>query len=100
MNEIRRADTSEETIHPFGRDEPVGKAGDRSPGYRLQGRQGGVRRRGKDVEEARQELPDLEDAAESERRGEKRGNLGVPGVGVPVGEPDRVGEKLRAPTFR
>jgi hypothetical protein len=50
-----------------------------------------VRRRGKGIEEARQEVPDLEDATEGERRGEKRRSLGVPGVGVPVGKRDRVG---------
>jgi hypothetical protein len=69
----------------------VGKTGDRTSAGRLHGGQDGVRRRGKGVEEARQEVPDLEDASESERRGEKRGGLGVPGVGVPVGKRDRVG---------
>ena len=96
VREVRRADTAEETVHPFGRDEPVGKTGDRTSAGRLHGGQGGVRRRGKGVEEARQEVPDLEDASEGERRGEKRGGLGVPGVGVPVGKRDRVGGKLRS----
>ena len=96
VREVRRADATEETVHPFGRDEPVGKAGDRTSAGRRHGRQGGVRGRGKDAEEARQEVPDLEDASESERRGEKRGGLGVPGIGVPVGKRDRVGGKLRA----
>jgi len=95
VREVRRADTPEETVHPFGRDEPVGKTGDRTPANRLRGRQGGVRRRGKDVEEAQQEAPDLEDAPEGERRGDKRGGLGIQGVGVPVGKRDRVRGKLR-----
>ena len=78
----------------------MGKTGDRTSEDRLHGRQGGVRRRGKGVEEARQEVPDLEDASEGERRGEKRRGLGVPGVGVPVGKRDRVGGKLRAAALR
>jgi hypothetical protein len=69
----------------------VGKAGDRTTERRLHGRQGGVRRRDEDVEKARKEIPDLEDASEGERRGEERGGLGVPGIGVPVGKRDRVG---------
>ena len=51
-------------------------------------------------EEARQEAPDLENASEGERRGEKRRCLGVPGIGVPVGKRDRVGGKFRAPALR
>jgi hypothetical protein len=86
----------EETVHPFGRDEPVGKTGDRTSADRLHGRQGGVRRRGKGVEEARQEVPDLEDASEGERRREKRCGLGVQRVGVPVWKRDRVRGKLRS----
>ena len=100
MLEVRRADTAEEPVHPFGRDEPVGKTGDQTSTDRLHGRQGGVRRRGKGVEEARQEGPDLEDASEGERRGKKRGGFDVPGVIVPVGKRDRVRGKLRAPPLR
>jgi hypothetical protein len=53
VREVRSADTTEESVHSFGRDEPVGKTGDRTSGDRLRGRQGDVRGRGKDVEEAR-----------------------------------------------
>jgi hypothetical protein len=78
-------------VHPFGRDEPVGKTRDRSSAKRLRGGQGGVRRGGQGVEKARQEVPDLENAPEGERGGKKRGGLGVQRVGVPVGKRDRVG---------
>jgi hypothetical protein len=89
--EVRRTDAAEEAVHPFGGDEPVRKSGDGTAVDRLHGRQRGVRRRRKGVEEARQEAPDLENAPEGERGGEERGGLGVQGVGVPVGERDRVG---------
>jgi hypothetical protein len=89
--EVRRANAPEETVHPFGRDEPVGKTRDRSSAKRLRGGQGGVRRGGQGAEKARQEVPDLENAPEGERGGKKRGGLGVQGIGVPVGKRNRVG---------
>jgi len=98
--EVRGADAAEEAVHPFGRDEPVGKTGECASADRRRVRQRGVGRRGKDAQEAPEEGPDLEDAPEGERRGEKRGGLGVRGIGVPVRIRDRVGEELRAAALR
>ena len=58
-----------------------------------------MRRWGQGVEEARQEVPDLENAAEGERRGKKRRGLGIARVGIAVGKRHRVGGELRSPAL-
>jgi hypothetical protein len=93
---VHPAHAMKEPVHTVGGDEPVGKTRDRTTAHRLRARQGGVRRRGEGVEEARQEAPDLENAAEGERCGEKRRGFGIARVGIAVGKRHRVGGKLRA----
>jgi hypothetical protein len=99
MGEVALPHDPQEPVYPFRGDEPVVQAVDRIPGYGQGSRQGRVRGRRQDVEEPLEEPADLEDAAEGERRGDERRRLGVPRVGVAVGEQDRVGLQVGSPPF-
>jgi len=87
----------QETVDAVRGDEPVRKAGDRGAGNGRGGGQRRERRRRENAEQPLEEPADLEHSAEGEGGRDERRDLGVPPVGVPVGEQHRVGREVGAP---